>query len=205
MMFALLPLHAVSLLASTSLGATRPALAQEASLSADTVAVTLYDENHPETVTVRIGRDGSMDEDTQKEVEHLFRCKRTELHRHMNQEMLAMLADVSAHFGGRPITFVSAFRTGSQERETSPHRAGRALDFRIPGVSTIEIRDYMWKYYDHVGVGYYPGENFVHLDHRKDDIAWTFLNGKEHYHPSWASRVREPIEVKLDTRHSVGL
>jgi uncharacterized protein YcbK (DUF882 family) len=204
MLFALLPLHAVSLLASTSLGAERPAIAQEASLESDTVAVTLYDENHPETVTLQIGRDGSMDPDTTQELEYLFRCKRTELHRHMNPEMLSMLADVSAHFGGKSITFVSAYRTGSMERDTSPHKAGRALDFRIPGVSTIDIRDYMWKYYDHVGVGYYPNENFVHLDHRQDDIAWTFLNGTEHYNPSWATRIRE--ELKLDTQHStVGL
>lgn len=204
MMFALLPLHAVSLLASTSLGAARPALAQEASLDTDTVAVTIYDENHPETLTVRIGRDGSMDPDAAKQLEYLFRCKRTERHRHMSQETLAMFADVSAHFGNKTITLVSAYRTGSQESGTSPHRAGRAIDFRIPGVSTIELRDYMWKYYDHVGVGYYPNENFVHLDHRKDDIAWTFLNGKEHYHPSWSERVR--ADIKLDEHKShVGL
>jgi len=183
MLFSFLPI-----LATASLGAGAPV----AATPADSVAVSLYDENHREFAIVRIGRDGSLTPEADREVRRLFRCKSTGLEHKMDGRLMAMLADVSSHFDGRVITFVSGFRTGGSERMTSPHRGARALDFRINGVPLIEVRDYMWKYYDEVGIGWYPSENFVHMDHRahQNDIAWTFLHGSEHYNPSWAERVR---------------
>ena len=46
----------------------------------------------------------------------------------------------------------------------------------------------MWKTYTDVGVGWYPMEQFVHIDTRPamHDMAWTFLKGDNHYHPYWA-------------------
>jgi uncharacterized protein YcbK (DUF882 family) len=166
--------------------------------------VSLYDENHAEFAVVRIGRDGSLTPEADRELRHMFRCKSTGREHKMNQRTLAMLADVSAHFDGRVITFVSGFRTGHNESMTSPHRGARALDFRINGVKLVAVRDYMWKYYDGVGVGWYPNENFVHMDHRDNgDMSWTFLRGRERYHPSWADRVRSAPIAPQD--HKVGI
>lgn len=197
MLFSFLPV-----MAAMTLGTATPTVAPES----DTVPVQLYDENHAEFAIVRIGRDGTVSPEADREIRHLFRCKRTERQHKMDARLLAMLADVSAHFDGRVITFVSGYRTGAAERETSPHRGARALDFRVNGVSLIAVRDYMWKYYDDVGIGWYPNENFVHMDHRpgQSDIAWTFLDGREHYNPSWAERVRG-VELPKIPSHEAGL
>jgi uncharacterized protein YcbK (DUF882 family) len=195
MLFSFLPV-----MATVTLGMAHP----EAAPPSDSVAVQLYDENHYEFAVVRIGRDGSLTPEADREVRHLFRCKSTGIEHKMDRRLMAMLADVASHFDNRVITFVSGFRTGGAERMTSPHRGARALDFRVNGVSLIAVRDYMWKYYDDVGVGWYPSENFLHMDHRDHgDVAWTFLHGSERYHPSWAERVRSPEQPKK-SRHQAG-
>jgi uncharacterized protein YcbK (DUF882 family) len=196
MLFSFLPM-----MATMALGTASPTVAPPS----DSVPVALYDENHYEFAVVRIGRDGSLTPEADRELRHLFRCKSTNLEHKMDGRLMAMLADVSAHFDGRVITFVSGFRTGHAERMTSPHRGARALDFRVNGVSLIAVRDYMWKYYDEVGIGWYPNENFVHMDHRphQNDISWTFLNGSEHYNQSWAERVRS-VKQPHPVSHSAG-
>jgi uncharacterized protein YcbK (DUF882 family) len=197
MLFGFLPV-----MASMTLGTAQPHLAPQS----ETVPVALYDENHYEFAIVQIGRDGSVSPEADRELRHLFRCKNTGLEHKMDPRLLAMLADVSSHFDGKVITFVSGYRTGGTERMTSPHRGARALDFRINGVSLVAVRDYMWKYYDEVGIGWYPNENFVHMDHRpgQSDIAWTFLHGVEHYNPGWAERVRG-TELPKVPDHQAGL
>ena len=176
MLFALLPLHVVA-----AVSAATP------------VEVTLYDANHRETHVVQIRRDGEVDAETRETLEYAFRCRRSEKEHAADRGLLAMIADVQARFPGKTIEYISAYRGYHGERKTSPHRAGIALDFRIPGVPLTEVRDYVWEHFREVGVGWYPGENFVHMDHRagKPDTAWTETGGKNHYHPSWSERVRE--------------
>ena len=161
------------------------------------VAVTLYDENHPETKVVYIGRDGTVDDETRKELQRLFRCKRTDRQKKVDKGMLAMLADVAARYPGRTIEFVSGYR--ATDRHSSRHWQGRALDFRIKGVKMTEVRDYIWATHTQLGLGWYPEDGFVHMDHREDDadIAWTATNHTNHYHPSWSKRVRRGEQLKL--------
>jgi uncharacterized protein YcbK (DUF882 family) len=170
------------------------------------VAVSLYDENDHQTGTIAIWRDGSVDDATKKVVKHLFRCRRTFREKMMAQKTLAMLADVSDHYPGKVIEYVSAYRTGGGESATSPHRDGRALDFRIRGVQLREIRDYVWKTYSDVGVGWYPQEQFVHIDTRPviHDTAWTFLKGDNHYHPYWAESVKNTRVATVRHEHRAG-
>src|SRR4029079_15116981 len=60
----------------------------------------------------------------------------------------------------------------------SPHMKGLACDFRVDGVKTAELRDYLRKTFEKVGVGYYPNSTFVHLDVRKDKPAfWIDYSG----------------------------
>jgi hypothetical protein len=55
---------------------------------------------------------------------------------------------------------------------------GLACDFRVEGVKTAELRDYLRKTFDKVGVGYYPNSTFVHLDVRKERSAfWIDYSG----------------------------
>ncbi len=160
------------------------------------IEVLLHDENGKEDATVWINRDGTTDEANAAEVRRLFRCRRTQKERDIERGTLAMLADIAIRYPGKRIQYVSAYRAYKEESRKSPHRAGRAVDFRIPGVSSIQIRDYLWSTYREVGIGWYPKEQYIHIDHRpgQKDIAWTFIGGKNIYHPSWADRARSKVK-----------
>ena len=170
---------------------------------ASPIELTLYDENDHQAGTVAIWRDGSTDQETAVQIKRLFRCRRTYLQKMLAQKTLAMLADVSEHYEGKVVEYVSGYRTGWSESQTSPHRAGRALDFRIRGVQLRDIRDYVWKTYTQVGVGWYPYEQFVHIDTRPGlhDTSWTFLHGVNHYNPFWAELDRDPeLQARIAAR-----
>ncbi len=160
------------------------------------VEVTLFDENLRVTERVVLERDGSADEETLHRLTYLFRCRTTGHKRPMAQRTLAMLADLAERYEGKTIDFVSAHRAARGESGTSPHRASRALDFRIKGVPLREIRDYLWRKYTEVGIGWYPNEGFVHMDSRpgKRDTAWTYQSGQNRYHPYWSelARAKDP-------------
>ena len=158
------------------------------------VEVKLYDENLHVSATVILNRDGSADDETKKQIRHLFRCRVTNWSQPMSQRTLAMLADVADRYEGETIEFVSAYRAQRGESRTSPHRHARALDFRIRGRQLREIRDYLWRNFSEVGIGWYPSEQFVHMDARPTmhDTAWTFLKGKNRYKPYWAELARRP-------------
>jgi uncharacterized protein YcbK (DUF882 family) len=159
------------------------------------VEVELFDENLRISATVGIRRDGRMDDATAAEVKHLLRCRQTQRERPMARRTLAMLADLADRYDGRPIELVSAYRVQRGESPTSPHRDARAIDFRIRGIQLREIRDYLWRTYTEVGIGWYPSEQFIHMDSRPSlhDTAWTFLGGTNHYHPYWAEVARKPV------------
>ena len=163
------------------------------------VEVRLFDENLRVHASVGIHRDGTMDEATAAEVTRLVRCRQTNHARPIARRTLAMLADLAERYAGKTIEFVSVYRVQRGESPTSPHRDARAIDFRIRGVSLPEIRDYLWRAYSEVGIGWYPGEQFIHMDSRPTlhDTAWTFLNGENHYHPYWAEAARRPASAPV--------
>ncbi len=165
--------------------------------SAAPVEVRLFDENLQVHAAVGIRRDGTMDDATAAEVKHLFRCRQTNRERPIARRTLAMLADLAEKYDGKTIEFVSVYRVQHGESLTSPHRDARAIDFRIRGIQLREIRDYLWRKYTEVGVGWYPSEQFIHMDSRPTlhDTAWTFLTGVNHYHPYWAEVARRPASV----------
>lgn len=88
--------------------------------------------------------------------------------------LVAMLARISDHFGGRTMTIVSGYReAGGYTRESSRHTQGHALDIRIQGVPAEALRDYVRATFRQVGVGYYPRSHFVHVDVRDRDAYWV--------------------------------
>jgi len=165
--------------------------------AATPVEVKLYDENLHVNATVVIDHLGNSDEATTAEIHHLFRCRVTNRERPIARKTLMMLADVAEMYEGKTIEFVSVYRVQRGESLTSPHRDGRAIDFRIRGVQLRTIRDYLWNKYTEVGVGWYPSEQFIHMDTRPTmhDTSWTFLKGTNHYNPYWAELARRPQPV----------
>jgi uncharacterized protein YcbK (DUF882 family) len=174
--------------------------------AASPIPVPLYDENDHQEGVIAVWRDGSTDAATAAQVKKLFRCRTTHYQKMIARDTLAMLADVAQHYPGKTLEYVSAVRVGSNESPTSPHRDGRAIDFRIRGVALAPIRDYVWRTYTDVGVGWYPSEQFVHIDTRPNihDTAWTFYKGVNHYHPYWAELARRPQPAVALPAHRAG-
>lgn len=203
----LLPLATVLWMSATPAEPTRVVEAAQAAtaeahdvIADQAVEVTLFDINHQEKRTVRIGRDGSVDAATRSTLERMFRCKRTQRRHQVDDGLLVMIADVAAQYPGKTIEYVSAFR--ALDRHTSRHWQGRAFDFRIPGVPTTEIRDYLWTHHSRLGLGWYPEEDFVHMDHRPGDpdYAWTHRGRTDHGNPSWARDARAPKHDRRTNR-----
>ena len=211
---ALLPLFAASWLTagpapvpSSVLDAAKVVAAEVERAAADQpVQVALFDENHIHTgvQTVFIGRDGTVDDATRTQLELMFRCKRTDRHHKIDRELLAMVADVAARYPGRTIEYVSAYR--ALDSATSRHHQGRAFDFRVVGVSSAEVRDYVWTHHAEIGVGWYPESNFVHMDHRPGakDYAWTQLGSAERGNPIWSIKARRGDAPVTPERHRPG-
>jgi uncharacterized protein YcbK (DUF882 family) len=158
------------------------------------VPVVLENVNSGERATFRVTPSGHVTLEQAQAFEDFFRCRRTNKHRPMAAGVLALLADVATRWPGRVVEVVSGFRAPPYGVPHSRHFQGHAIDLRVRGVRTTELRDYLWRSHRGVGVGYYAGENFVHMDWRPDDkdTAWS---GKAEgddieLNPGWAWRAR---------------
>jgi uncharacterized protein YcbK (DUF882 family) len=91
--------------------------------------------------------------------------------------LVALVATVSNHFGGRTLEVVSGYRayTPTQYTPDSRHNFGRALDFRVQGVRNEELRDFC-RTLRNTGCGYYPNSTFVHMDVRDAKAYWVDLS-----------------------------
>ncbi len=97
----------------------------------------------------------------------------------LHPRLLPMLQRVATAFPGRAVDIVSGYRPSSDLHAGSRHAHGRALDFRVSGVSRERLRD-VARSLPNVGVGYYPNSVFVHMDVRDLDeggARWTDFAG----------------------------
>ena len=151
--------------------------------------------NTGEKAMFNIGPGGYVRSDQTAALEHFFRCRRTDRQETIDPGVLVLLADVAEHWPGRVIEIISGFRAPPFGVPHSRHFIGHAIDLRVRGVPTPEVRDYVWREHQGVGVGYYERENFVHVDSRTQDreIAWSGReeSSKLDYNPRWASRARQ--------------
>jgi uncharacterized protein YcbK (DUF882 family) len=92
----------------------------------------------------------------------------------VDPRLVALVGIVSSHFSGKPLEIVSGYRayTPTQYTAHSNHNLGKALDFRIRGVSNEALRDFCHTLRS-AGCGYYPNSTFVHLDVRDTKAFWT--------------------------------
>lgn len=88
--------------------------------------------------------------------------------------LVTVIGIVADHFGGKPIEVVSGYRayTPTQYTPHSNHNYGRALDFRIAGVSDANLYGFCLTLRK-VGCGYYPNSTFVHIDVRDANAHWV--------------------------------
>jgi Bacterial protein of unknown function (DUF882) len=92
----------------------------------------------------------------------------------LHEGLLERLQKVADRFPGKTIEVVSGHRP--EARLTSRHHHGRALDFRLSGVTRERLRDFL-RGFDATGVGYYPNSTFVHMDVRDDKGYWVDRSG----------------------------
>ena len=129
--------------------------------------------NFRENVDVELYQeDGSFDPDALDQLNHVFRCKRTNTEKSIDPRLFEMISRIYDHFG-KPMELVSGFR--NQERVSSFHFHGSASDIRIPGVSDHELHKFVTSLdAGGMGIGLYPRAGFVHVDIRPEaSYRWT--------------------------------
>ena len=107
----------------------------------------------------------------------LLRCHHTGKEHPMHWRLMQLLYRIARHFPAQRIEVVAGYRHPRVAKDKgvpkSNHARGRAVDFRVPGVSNEDLRDYV-RTFKKVGVGYYPNSTFVHLDVRDDkSVYWV--------------------------------
>jgi len=119
-------------------------------------------------------RDGQYNSQAIEEMNWLLRCHYTNEPHPIDLKTVEFLDRVSTRLGGgREIHIISGYRSpkynnfllskGHKVARHSLHLEGRALDIRIPGADLSDVRRAAVAMRTG-GVGYYPGNNFVHID-----------------------------------------
>jgi len=103
----------------------------------------------------------------------LVRCHFTGTVAWVDPRLAVEAVAVARAFGANRIEIVSGYRDpkynrllrkkGREVARQSLHTRGQAVDFRLPGVPTRRVRDWLLRRRA-FGVGYYPDTGFVHLD-----------------------------------------
>lgn len=127
-----------------------------------------------------LDRRGRVAESARSELGRLMKPRKTQRRVRVTRperRLVALLAEVARHFGGKPVHVISGFRpVAGFTRATSRHTKGAAIDFRIPGVSLEAVRDFA-RTLPGAGVGYYPRSRFIHLDAREERAYWIDWSG----------------------------
>jgi uncharacterized protein YcbK (DUF882 family) len=119
-------------------------------------------------------RTGEYDLQALDELNRLLRCHHTDEVHPIDVQTLEYLNLVDYRLGGKnEIHVISAYRSptynelliqkGRKVAKNSLHLQGKAIDIRMPGVKLANLR-HVARDLQLGGVGYYPGNDFVHLD-----------------------------------------
>jgi uncharacterized protein DUF882 len=110
---------------------------------------------------------------TREEWGRLLRCHFTGTVAWVDTRLAAAIVAAARKFGCGRVEVVSGYRDpkynrmlkkkGHEVAGQSLHTRAQAVDFRLPGVPTLRLRDYLLRQ-RRFGVGYYADSDFVHLD-----------------------------------------
>jgi len=141
--------------------------------------IELFDLARQEHVNVNIYlSDGSYAPEAVESVSHLMRCKRTETEKPIEPRLMTILSHIHDHYKKR-IEVVSGYR--NQQRQTSFHYQGSAIDIRVPGVSPTKLCKFVHSLdTGGMGIGLYPRSRFVHVDIRPlPSYRWVDYSGSD--------------------------
>lgn len=137
-----------------------------------TLTLTHLNLNEKETIRFRDVRGRTIQEGVER-LNHLLRCRGDHRETAMALPLLDIVDHLQDRFGVDEVEVISGYRSpsfnaslkeaGRKVASKSRHMHGQAMDIRLPGVSMREVRNYL---VDQKvgGVGYYHGNNFVHVD-----------------------------------------
>jgi uncharacterized protein YcbK (DUF882 family) len=178
----------------TALAARAPA-ARTASWAAALAPVDVISATTHARASVRLyAADGEIDDDARATLERIAASDADPHALATRVEQLVVRA--AYHFGGAPVTVVSAWRENA-----SRHGTGEAIDFRLKGVRARELAAYL-RGIGRAGVGVYthPRTQFVHLDVRDQSYHWIDASPPG---VKWReAQLRDPGALKRDAAWS---
>jgi uncharacterized protein YcbK (DUF882 family) len=91
----------------------------------------------------------------------------------LDRRTLQLVYRAAYHFHAQTVEVVSAYRAPRIRGRTGPHASGRAIDFRLTGVSAATLAAYL-RQTPRAGVGVYTHRRtqYVHLDTREMSHHW---------------------------------
>lgn len=125
------------------------------------------------TITV-LDRRGRVRRYARRTISRLARSKGGRV-RLLHPRLIRLLGKVAESFSGHEIEIISGYRP-PRRGHRSQHAKGRAIDFRVRGVSNSTLFRLI-RGFSKVGAGYYPNSTFVHLDVRDRKYLWIDVSG----------------------------
>jgi len=128
--------------------------------------------------------------EAEEQLDHFLRDHRTGDVRHYDPRLFDILSDLTRSVGhpGAEIEIICGYRSSWSNEllrsksqgvaRNSLHMQAHAIDIRIPGVSTVALRDAALAL-GRGGVGYYPKSGFVHVDTGRVR-TWCYGCGRQH-------------------------
>ncbi|HWA75152.1 MAG TPA: DUF882 domain-containing protein [Polyangiaceae bacterium] len=132
--------------------------------------------NARQAVNLRLYDDhGFVDENSARELDSLLADHRDPDHVQsiaLDRRTLQLVYRAAYHFRVDQVEVVSAYRAPGRRRE-GPHGRGRAIDFKLKGVTAAALAAYL-RTLPRVGVGVYTHRRtqYVHLDVREQSYHW---------------------------------
>lgn len=138
----------------------------------DAMLTFTFQNRHETDSFLMLDESGAVRPDELARFSHFVRCWRTEREKPMHPRLLEIVARTAEHFGVSELQVISGFRARPYGAPNSKHFLGRAMDLQVPGVSAKKVAAWVWQSFRHVGVGFYPKQEFVHVDVRDEDVRW---------------------------------
>jgi hypothetical protein len=204
------PAHAAPAVTAVSVEATEapePASPDPAPWARDLPAVLVHNVNTGTEAPVRLYRDDGAVDDLALGTFTQVTCGDTPAP--LDRRLVQLVFKAAYHFGGVEVLSVSAMRAARAGRGNK-HSAGEAIDFRLLGVKTPALAQYLFGF-ARAGVGWYthPRTQYVHLDVRDESYHWQDgsppgVTWRERGLPDWGRTSRDAAwtpDLDLPTDH----
>ncbi len=145
-------------------------------------SISFYNTHTNETISVTYWKDGRYIPAALENINRVLRDHRSGHSHQMSTDTLNLLHDMKLQIKRRnpsqdvvfhvisgyrsPETNAALRASGGGQAKKSRHMSGDAIDIRVPGVDTVELRNMAWCL-QRGGVGYYKDSDFVHVDTHK--------------------------------------